>query len=89
MDLENRCQLRPRENSLNRSSSILGDGVGLVAATGADVQARQNAGRHPAAAAEKAVWCCFQRIGAKDFDAIHNVSRMMVSSSAWLPTMKA
>jgi C-terminal processing protease CtpA/Prc len=27
--------------------------------------------------------------GATDFDGAHNVSRMMMSSSAWFPTMKS
>ena len=87
MDLVDGDEPGAGRDRLDRAAAILGDGVAVVVRAEADIEAGADALRHAAAPAEKAVRDVAQHRRADDFDA-HSFSRMMMSSSAWLPTMK-
>ena len=88
MDLVDRDQGRARRQGGDRAPAVFLDGGAIVVGAETDVEAGIGPRRHAALAAEKAVRDAGQRARADDFDA-HSFSRMMMSSSAWLPTMKA
>ena len=74
---------------LGAAPAVLGDRLAIVGASPADVEAGQDALRHAAAPAEKAVRHARQPPRPNDLDFAQSGRRMTMSSSAWLPTMKA
>ena len=81
------------EDRGDRAPPVLIDRGAIVVAAVADVEAGKVAGRDAAAAAEEAVREIAQRRRADHLEGglpwAHNIFRMMMSSSAWLPTMNA
>ena len=69
--------------------AVAGDRLAIVVAAVADVEARAFADRNAAAPAEEAVRQPAQADRADDLDVAHSAFLMMMSSSAWLPTMNS
>ena len=88
MDLVDRRQLRIGKQGGDGEAAVAGDRLGVVAAAKADVQARAFADRDAAAPAEEAVRKLAEADRADDLDG-QRIFLMMMSSSAWLPTMKS
>jgi hypothetical protein len=88
MDLVHRRQSRARRHRGDRAPAVFRHRRRIVVGSDADVQSRHRSCRHAPAPTEKAVRDPVQRARADHLDA-HRASRMMSSSSAWLPTMKA
>ena len=80
------CQLRLWKDRRNRPPPVLRDQLGIVAAAVANVESPHLAFGNSAATTEESMGHC-QYVGAKDVDLAHTQARMMMSSSAWLPTM--
>ena len=89
MDLVEGRQLGPRKHRRDGETPVLVDGGAIVIASVADVEAPQLPHRHAAAPAEESMRAVAERDRADDLDLAHSVFRMMMSSSAWLPTMKS
>ena len=89
MDLVHGGERRRRRQSRNGQPPILVDRGPLVIASVTDVEAGKRSGRDSAAAAEEAVRQAAEGHGPDDLDLAHSALRMMMSSSAWLPTMKS
>jgi hypothetical protein len=89
MDLVDRDQLGARRERGDGAAAVLVDRGTLVIAAVADIEPRQFTFRHAPAPPEKSVRQATEAAGATDFDGAHSVSRMMMSSSAWFPTMKS
>jgi hypothetical protein len=81
MDLVNGREFCARKDGVDRAAPVLGDRLALVAAAGADVEAREDAGGHPAAATDEAVRHRRKPLGADHLYA-HRAFRMIKSSSA-------
>ena len=73
----------------DRQPPVAGNRFRIVLAAETDVEPRAFADADPAAPAEEAMGQLAEADGANDLDAAHSVFRMMMSSSAWLPTMKS
>ena len=87
MDLMDGRKARIGQHGRDGASPILRDQLGIVAAAVADIQAPHFAPGNPAAPAEEAVRDRSQHLRAEDIDLAHTQARMMMSSSAWFPTM--
>ena len=88
MDLMDRCELGLGQDCGNGQAPVARDRFAVVPAAVADVQPRAFADRHPAATAKEAVREPVEADGADDLDG-QRTFLMMMSSSAWLPTMKS
>lgn len=88
MNLVDGRQLRIGKQSGNGKAAVAGNRLGVVAAAIADVQARAVSDRDAAPPAEKAVRKLTKADRADNLDA-QRVFLMIMSSSAWLPTMKS
>ena len=88
MDLVNGGKLRVRVDRRDGEAAVAGDRLAVVIAAEADVEARAFADRNAAAAPEEAVREPAQADRASDLDG-QRIFLMMMSSSAWLPTMKS
>jgi hypothetical protein len=89
MHLVDRRELGAFEQGGNGKTPVLVDRGALVIAPVTDVEARKRARRSPSTASQEAVRQTAERDGADHFDRAHSAFRMMMSSSAWLPTMKS
>ena len=78
---------RTGQNRGDRAAAIFVDRRAVVAAAVTDVEPGELAGRDAAAPAEEAVRDAAERRRADDLDVAHSSLRMMMSSSAWPPTM--
>ena len=88
MHLVNGGELRARKQRVDRSPPVLGDRIAVVLAPVADVKARDLPDRYATPPAEEPVRQGVERRCADDLDR-HSGSLMMMSSSAWVPTMKS
>ncbi len=75
------------QHRLDRTTAVLRDEIGVIAAAVADVEAPDFAFGDAALSTEEAVGNR-EQVGAQDFDLAHSASFMMMSSSACSPTMK-
>ena len=90
MDLVDGDELGAGKQRRDGRWRLVGDRLRVVVAAVADIEPRAFADRHSAAASEEAMRELAQAVRADDFDAPLTASfRMMMSSSAWLPTMKS
>jgi len=89
MDLVNRYQLGIRQHRGYRSLAILEDRCAVVIASVTDIQAGDIPRRNAAAPTEEPVRNRAEARRADGLDADHSAFTMMMSSSAWLPTMKS
>jgi len=76
------------QQSGNGEAAVAGDRLAVVTAAIADVEPGAFADRDAAAPAEEAVRELAEADGANDLDG-QRIFLMMMSSSAWLPTMKS
>jgi len=89
VDLVDGRKLGLGEKRGDREPAVAFDGLAVVIATEADVETRAGADRHAAAPPQKAVRELAEADRAGNLDAVQMSFRMMMSSSAWLPTMKS
>ena len=89
MDLVHGRELGAGQHRGDRAPAVLVDRGAVVVAAVADVEPGELAGRNAAAAPEEAVREAAEARRANDFDAAHSACRMMMSSSAWSPTMNS
>ena len=88
MDLVDCRKLGAWQKRCDGETAVAGDRLAIVVAAVSDVEARAFADRNPAAPAEEAVGQAAQADRAGDLDA-QSAFLMMISSSAWFPTMNA
>ena len=88
MDLVDCCERGIGQERGDGKATVAGNRVGLVFAAIADIEARAFANRYAPAPAEEAVGKAAKADRPDDLDAQRSFL-MMMSSSAWLPTMKA
>jgi hypothetical protein len=89
VDLMDRDQLGARVERGHGAASVLVDRATIVIAAVPDIEPGQFASGYAPAPTEKAVRQAAEAPGAADVDIAHRISRMMMSSSAWFPTMKS
>ena len=88
MDLIDAGERRAGQDRVGGEAAVGLDGLRIVAAAQPAIEAGDRARRNAARAAEKSVRHAVERRRPDDVEA-HNFSLMTMSSSAWLPTMKA
>jgi hypothetical protein len=88
MNLVNGGKRGVRVDCGDGETTVAGDRLAVVIAAVADVEAGAFADRNAAAAPEEAVRELAEADGASDLDG-QRVFLMMMSSSAWLPTMNS
>ena len=88
MDLVDRRKFGVGVYRSDGEAAVAGDRLGVVVAAKADVESGALSDGDAAAAAEEAVRELAQTDRADDLDG-QRIFRMMMSSSAWLPTMKS
>ena len=88
MDLVDGRKLRFGEQRGNGEAPVAGDRLAVVVAAEADVEPGALADRDATAATEEAVRELAEAEGADHLDG-QRIFLMMMSSSAWLPTMKS
>jgi hypothetical protein len=87
MDLMDAGQRRAGQSGVGGKAAVGFDRMAIVAASQSAIETRYRARRDATGAPEKSVWHAVQHPGADDVET-HSFSRMTMSSSAWLPTMK-
>src|SRR6185437_16308279 len=89
MNLVDRRELGLGQDGGDGEASIAGNRLAIVIAAIADVEPRAFTDRNSAAASEESMRELAKADRPDDFHAAHSIFRMMMSSSAWLPTMNS
>ena len=89
MDLVDSCKFSVREDRTNCKATITCNRFAIVAAAIADIETSHVADRDPAAPAKEAMGKLPEAYRADHLHLVHSFFRMMMSSSAWFPTMKS
>jgi hypothetical protein len=89
VDLVNGREFGSREHGVDGAAAVLVDGGAVVVAAVADVETGELAARYSAPPPEEAVRDAAEHRRADDLHGAHSSFFMMMSSSAWSPTMKA